>query len=214
MNPRSSSGTEVPSLRSRIRQATSEAILEAAEQVFADQGLHGARMNDIAQRAGMAVGTLYNHFKDRDALLAGLIEQRAGELFDEMDRVMAEEARADFRERLTATLRALFAFFTAHRPFFNLFQQMEGADLQASYPTAGQKFPEIGQGVYARFDKLAKAGLRCKALRPEAAELYPALLMGMLRAKKLCERYAGASKERAIDPALLVELFLDGAGAK
>ena len=76
-------------LRQRFREATSRAVLEAAEQVFAEDGLHGASMSRIAERAGVAVGTLYNHFKDREALFNALLDQRRAELLDELDRARA-----------------------------------------------------------------------------------------------------------------------------
>ena len=65
-----------PRLRARIRETTEQAILAAAEEVFADAGLHAAHMGTIAARAGVSVGTLYNHFEDREALLAGLLLAR------------------------------------------------------------------------------------------------------------------------------------------
>ena len=168
----------------------------------------------VRARAGVAVGTLYNHFKDRDALLAGLLDQRAGEVLGEMDRVIAEEARADFRERLTTLLRTMFTYFAAHRPFFTIFQQAESADLRALYPVAGKKVPELGLEVYGRLEKLMKSGVRGKALRPEGAELYTALIMSMLRVNKIRERCSSAGAGGpAITPEQLVRVFLDGAGA-
>lgn len=43
-------------------------LLEAAREVFAEQG-HSARVDDIARRAGVGVGTLYRHFATKDDLL-------------------------------------------------------------------------------------------------------------------------------------------------
>ena len=48
-------------------------MLVAAEDVFAEAGLAKAHVEDIARRAGVAVGTLYNYYKDRDALLAAVL---------------------------------------------------------------------------------------------------------------------------------------------
>jgi len=58
-------------LRDRLREEANRAILTAAEEVFSEEGL-GARMEQIAARAGVAVGTLYNHFQDRGALVNAL----------------------------------------------------------------------------------------------------------------------------------------------
>src|SRR5678815_1807406 len=63
-------------LRSQLREAVRATILDAAEELIAAKGLHGAGLAQIAKRAGVAVGTLYNYFDDRDALVRALFETR------------------------------------------------------------------------------------------------------------------------------------------
>src|SRR3954463_14790871 len=72
-------------LRERFRQETAEAVLQAAEEVFAEKGFHAASMSEIARRAGVAVGTLYNHFADRETLLKHLLDTRCQELLALVD---------------------------------------------------------------------------------------------------------------------------------
>ena len=67
-------------MRERFRREVATAIAAAAEAVFAEEGVHSAHVGHIAKRAGVAVGTLYNHFEDRDALLAALLRERGEEL--------------------------------------------------------------------------------------------------------------------------------------
>jgi AcrR family transcriptional regulator len=52
-----------------------EAILRAARQTFERDGFAGARMQDIARRARMAVGTLYLYFESKDALARALASE-------------------------------------------------------------------------------------------------------------------------------------------
>ncbi|MFC2082974.1 TetR/AcrR family transcriptional regulator [Candidatus Bipolaricaulota bacterium] len=49
-------------------------ISQAAVRVFSREGFHRARMKSIAQEAGVAVGTIYNYFKDKDELLLSVFE--------------------------------------------------------------------------------------------------------------------------------------------
>jgi len=49
-------------------------ISQAAVRVFSREGFHRARMKSIAQEAGVAVGTIYNYFKDKDDLLLSVFE--------------------------------------------------------------------------------------------------------------------------------------------
>jgi AcrR family transcriptional regulator len=55
------------------RAARREAILAAALDEFADRGFEGARLDDVARRAGIAKGTIYLYFSDKEALFQELI---------------------------------------------------------------------------------------------------------------------------------------------
>lgn len=48
-------------------------ILEAAIQAFAEKGLHEARMEDIAARAGLSKPALYLYFRNKDAIIGSLL---------------------------------------------------------------------------------------------------------------------------------------------
>lgn len=54
---------------------TQNAILDAAEQVFAKGGLQGARVREIADLAGVNVATLYNYYKNKNALYEAVMER-------------------------------------------------------------------------------------------------------------------------------------------
>ena len=62
MNAGSSKVAAPQRLRDRFKEATTLAILSAAEDVFGVSGWHAAKMEDVSQRQGVSVGTLYNHF--------------------------------------------------------------------------------------------------------------------------------------------------------
>src|SRR5690242_11278649 len=103
MNARSLQRKPVQSLRTRLKVVVSTAILDAAEQVFAEQGLE-ASMETIASRAGVAVGTLYNHFADRQALLFAIAEAHSTEVMRRLELVAADSSRS-FRESLRDCLQ-------------------------------------------------------------------------------------------------------------
>ena len=52
-----------------------ERILQSAREVFAECGTD-AQIDDIAQRAGVGVGTVYRHFPTKEALMAELVRQK------------------------------------------------------------------------------------------------------------------------------------------
>ncbi|MBM4318965.1 MAG: TetR/AcrR family transcriptional regulator [Deltaproteobacteria bacterium] len=74
-----------------------ERILEAAEEVFARRGFHGARVTDIARLAGVADGTIYLYFKSKDDLLVSLFEDRVERINNMLRIILASEQRAQAR---------------------------------------------------------------------------------------------------------------------
>src|SRR3954452_4430430 len=95
------------SLRERFRIESTQEILAAAESVFIEQGLVGASMSQIAERAGVAVGTLYNRFKDREALLQALLAQRRAELLEEIEAAAQRGGALGLRQRLTEVVQTV-----------------------------------------------------------------------------------------------------------
>jgi AcrR family transcriptional regulator len=65
--------TAVPSFRDRQRQFREDAILEATHQLLAQKGFVAMTMDDVAQRVGIAKGSLYQHFKSKEELLAAVL---------------------------------------------------------------------------------------------------------------------------------------------
>ncbi len=103
------------SRKERERLAHRREILGAAERVFARNGYRGATVEQIAQEAEFAVGTLYNFFKGKDELyeevLASLIEDALA-LFGA--RVASE---ADPVAAVVALIELRVAFLDEHRGF-------------------------------------------------------------------------------------------------
>lgn len=156
-------------------------ILAAAEEVFADAGLHAAHMGDIAARSGVAVGTLYNHFADREALLTGLMEARSTELIADIDVALRAGAGRPFAERLHLFVAAIVSFWDRHRSYVRIFLQGETGRYQQLFPLACGKVRSQMEALHARAERLVKLGVREKALRPELADLTPSFLLGMIR---------------------------------
>lgn len=71
-------------------QATVAAILDATAQVLVSEGLDKASTNRIAKVAGVSVGSLYQYFPNKEALVAAVVDRYAQEEIDLLARSMAE----------------------------------------------------------------------------------------------------------------------------
>ena len=88
---------------SRARAATRERLLRSGEALFAEQGLHKVTTHDIAAHAGVAAGTFYNHFPDKQALFKVLVDSAVAELNAHFDTACAGLVDVEDRVRAHAT---------------------------------------------------------------------------------------------------------------
>jgi AcrR family transcriptional regulator len=78
--------------RKRPRQqrsiATVVAIVEAAARVFAERGYAGGSTNRIAQTAGVSIGSLYEYFPNKGAILVAVAERHLGRMIEDVERLL------------------------------------------------------------------------------------------------------------------------------
>jgi len=73
----------------RARGERHSQILDAAIDVFAEKGFHKARIADVAERAGVADGTIYLYFKNKEELLLTIFEEKMSQLIEGVQAAMA-----------------------------------------------------------------------------------------------------------------------------
>lgn len=66
-------------------------ILESAEKLFIEKGYYSAKIEDIARNAGIAKGTVYIYFKDKESIYISLLEKKLAELTSFIENVINEE---------------------------------------------------------------------------------------------------------------------------
>lgn len=104
-NPRKSASQE----RSR---ATVQALLDATARVLTREGYDRASTNRIAATAGVSVGSLYQYFPNKEALVAALVARHNREMLDLLREALKEVASLDLA---TAIAKLVRAAVDAHR---------------------------------------------------------------------------------------------------
>jgi AcrR family transcriptional regulator len=84
-------------------RATRDAILEAAAQIIGAGGLSAFNTNAVAERAGVSIGSLYQYFGNKDALMVALIHRQQENQLTSVTKAVASVERSD----LTTTIRVI-----------------------------------------------------------------------------------------------------------
>lgn len=88
---------------------TVAAVLDAAARVFGELGYRATTTNDIARAAGVSVGSLYQYFPNKDALLVGLYEQHLDTAAAAMRPAVSASVQVSPAEWVNAVVAALVA---------------------------------------------------------------------------------------------------------
>lgn len=81
-------------------------ILDAAEELFGEKGFEGTSTKDILEKVGIARGTLYYHFKSKEAIMDALIERYSTRILSAA-RVIAADKSIPISERIIGVVMAL-----------------------------------------------------------------------------------------------------------
>lgn len=86
--------------------ARKDRLLRAAEECFAESGFHGARMAQIAKRAGISPGLIYHYFDSKEQIIAEIIQEHTDAKLQNFREYEASEAGflPTFIERLSEGL--------------------------------------------------------------------------------------------------------------
>ncbi|MGO8999470.1 MAG: TetR/AcrR family transcriptional regulator [Polyangiaceae bacterium] len=201
----------LPRRRDEARTLFRNAILEAAEAVFAERGFHRARIQDVAARARIAVGTVYNHFDEKEDVLRALLEERTEGLVAQMER--RSDDPSGFEEGLTARIERMLHYVETHRSFFTVAAEHGaiGASSASATVPAGKAARSIAR-ARATFAAVVEEGIAAGELQPLDANRLARVLGALFRAFSLGALEDGRTN-LAADAPLLVRLFLRGASS-
>jgi AcrR family transcriptional regulator len=179
-------------------------ILAAARATFLDRGFLQTRMADIAQRAGVAAGTIYLYFESKEAIVLELAEQHFAGLARVTLPALQQPNPAD---AIAEAVHAALAYVADERDLLRLIRLDQGLSSLAAPRAARDGFHRalaaqlagwIDRGVLPAYEPLVLAEL-ISALIERAAELcllyeqgdlatYESTLISLLRTMLLGER--------------------------
>jgi AcrR family transcriptional regulator len=199
------------SLRQRLNDLRREHILDAATRVFAAKGFNGATIRDIGQAAGIADGTIYNYFENKDALLFGILD-RLNET-ERRERDLTRPTGADPGEFVRAYVRHRFEVF--ERVGFEAFQVLI-SELLVNPTLRARYLHDIIEPTFSTADAAAATWAPAAAEQPGpdprlVTRVQAALVIGCV-VLRLCGEPLLKQRWREV-PDLVADTILNSAGA-
>jgi AcrR family transcriptional regulator len=190
-----------------LRESTWVAIVDAAESVGASGGLGAMTLQAIAHEAGIAVGTIYNYFVDRNELIEALFARRREELYLAVDDAVKKHASASFEAQLDTFVRAVLRYFDTRRTFLRLALEAHEQQVRTVKASERKKAPTMEQ-LKAHAERLVKLGTKEKKLRDEGSHLFAISLVAVLKGVLIARADAETSLES--ETQAIVAIFLRG----
>jgi TetR/AcrR family fatty acid metabolism transcriptional regulator len=106
------------SIRQESETSKADRILSAAERVFAQKGFKKATISEIAKSAGVAEGTVYDYFENKEELLLSIPVKRFGNYLDELPDTF--RIKSPLR-KLRRFIKYHFSLFLTEREFLKVF---------------------------------------------------------------------------------------------
>jgi AcrR family transcriptional regulator len=133
--------------RPELRDKRKREILEAAAAVFAERGFRTARIADIADRAGIGKGTVYEYFRSKEDLFISLFDWYLNQIFASVSNELDISSKS-IVDALTRSSEILLISCDRMRPFYPLTMEFWAA---SSAPAFKERLAEEFKQLYRCF---------------------------------------------------------------
>ena len=147
-------------------------ILEAAAGEFARSGFAAAKVDAIAARAGISVGSLYQYFGTKESCFLAVLDDGISELQTRLDEVLSRVS--DPWGRIEAIVRLIPDHSKRHASILRLYHEIAGEGLSDLGLDFADRFEGLSARVYAALLAEARAA---GAVRPDLDEHYAAFCL-------------------------------------
>ncbi|AUZ39764.1 MULTISPECIES: fatty acid metabolism transcriptional regulator FadR [Bacillus] len=129
-------------------------IIDAAVEVIAENGYHQSQVSKIAKQAGVADGTIYLYFKNKEDILISLFKEKMGQFIERMEEDIKEKTTA--KEKLALVISKHFSLLAGDHDLAIVTQ----LELRQSNLELRQKINEILKGYLNILDGILTEGIQ------------------------------------------------------
>ncbi len=160
------------SRKEREREIRRKDIIDAAKMLFFNKGYENVSMNDIAQEAEMARGTLYQYFKNKNDIYAA-IAIRAALILADMFKDVAKDQTGI--EKIKSLSRTYYEFYKKHTGYYHAYYHSGVFDYHSTPQM--EKLKKIRKMNYQFVVDALKEGIADKTIRHDIDPVATTLIM-------------------------------------
>jgi TetR/AcrR family fatty acid metabolism transcriptional regulator len=181
-------------------------ILDAAREVFFRDGFMPANLDEVADKAGVAKGTLYRYFESKAELYVAVLAEGGAEFEAKMRGTLDASRSAPDQVRHTA--RFYFDHYVGNRDYFQIFWAIENQSVIGELPAGVvEEVARLWERCLAILSEIIERGVQEGAFRPcdawEVANLLWTVANGLIQTET-------SSTRRLLRRAPLERTFEDG----
>ena len=137
-------------------------LLEAARRVFAEKGFHEATVDDVAEEAGVAKGTVYLYYRSKRDLYWAALKHGISSMHAETRRRMQQENTIE--GKLHAFIATKIKYFEVNRDFFRIYHA-EFGDALLHRAHINSDFTELYLRQASMLEDVLRNAAKLKAIR-------------------------------------------------
>ena len=179
-------------------------ILESAARLFSSRRYDEVLMDDIAQEANVAKGTLYSYFSDKEELYFAVVFDGISNLNERLQTKVDMETTPE--KRLREMIYAIVSFFKQNRFFFRL-MSIEDSKSERGKGINRQRWFEERRKQMDAIETALQSGAEEGAFEIEHVRTEARVLRGMVRSVLSCPE-DGLSTDQMVD--VILRIFLRG----
>jgi len=189
------------------REDKYERILDAAVEAFAEVGYHSCQVSKIARIAGVADGTIYLYFKNKEDILVRLFTERMGELIQLIRSKMA--SCQDTRSRLKAIVHTHLSYMESNRALATVTQ----VELRQPYSSLYSAIADPLLEYFRLVEEVIEEGIKQKEVIPTLnVRVARQMIFGTIDRATTDWIFARSERSLSKDTDIMLELFANALG--
>ncbi len=191
--------------------ARRKSIIDVAVKLFSEKDFHDVRIDDIAEEVGLAKGTIYLYFENKDQLFFSIIVERTEMLQASLQHTLNHDER--FIPCLKQFIMNFIAWFDDHEPFFKIMYSDKLRMSGETHQRMRDYKQEVFRGIFSLTQKMIQKGQEQHVIQSVSPIDLSKVLLGILNSFLFHRILLGFKIPIEEEVEKIINYFMNGARA-